>query len=90
MSVTNAPRKLTVSTKNVLHYLIMIALMVIFYFIPSGNVITPYGMRPFRCFHRISLRLDFSWIIGSQYHRLLRSGFCRFRLFRGGILSLIR
>ncbi len=45
MSVTNAPRKLTVSTKNVLHYLIMIALMVIFYFIPSGNVVTPYGMR---------------------------------------------
>ena len=45
MSVTNAPRKLTVSTKNVLHYLIMIALMVVFYFIPSGNVVTPYGMR---------------------------------------------
>lgn len=89
MSVTNAPRKLTVSTKNVLHYLIMIALMVIFYFIPSGNVVTPYGMRLLGVF----IGLVYGWtflgllvpsIIGCFVWLLPVS------LFRGGILSLIR
>lgn len=59
MSVTNAPKKLTVSSKNVMHYIIMVAIMAVFYFIPSGDTITPYGMRLLGVF----IALIYGWTV---------------------------
>lgn len=59
MSVQATQDKLSINSKTILHYVIMFAIMGIFYFIPSGDVVTPYGMRLLGIF----IALIYGWTV---------------------------